>query len=374
MLEIRVKLIGLTSEGYDAKKGIEILSKRNREIWWFRVSKEWVTEELWRFIMLFLFRIKPMHRNDDFDAHNYWGFSDDRATGHKALYHWIIAFLKHFDGVYGPISPNVTAYTQIADDPLCNGQFKRMIRRKGRDWMRRQLVKGMNDDTEHKKVIPKVSKLELDVILGQTLREINSLNGIRMVQKAFHHKLDPKKYDIKIRKCLKRWEEIKHKPSEILFPDKKNYWNNIHKKNTEFKGIDESLLNYKNPKLAYKCICGWTYSSKYKKKRIEEHDKICPIKSDYGVVPAFQPKNMSHSDDLIIEFIGYKERLKDNKCMFDIKGKHIAYSDGLGDHEGVIIQDMGRGYVLVRDERNIGHVFKLKKLKYHNTVKIWRNY
>ena len=129
-----------------------------------------------------------MNEADDFEEFKYWGFSDDRASGHKPLYNWIHAFLKHFDGVYNPISPNVTAYTQIADDALCNGQFKKIIRRRAREWMKQQIIAGMKDNEERKKVIVNVGKYELDNILSQTLAEINASNGIQKVQKAFHHK------------------------------------------------------------------------------------------------------------------------------------------------------------------------------------------
>ena len=126
--------------------------------------------------------------------------------------------------------------------------------------------------------------------------------------------------------------------------------------------------------MAYLCKCGWTYCTKYKKERIAEHNKTCPVNSYYGVVPAFEPKDTSKPENMITEFIGYKERLDNNKCIFDIAGRHIAYTDASGDHKGIIIKDMGKGFVLVKDARNIRHVFVLKQLRYHDTVKIWRNY
>ncbi len=70
------------------------------------------------------------------------------------------------------------------------------------------------------------------------------------------------------------------------------------------------MLNYKNPKTAYYCICGWTYSSKHNLDRIEKHNKTCPYHSDYGVVPAFDPDDTSDSEAYRKEFIGYKQRLK----------------------------------------------------------------
>ena len=135
------------------------------------------------------------------------------------------------------------------------------------------------------------------------------------------------------------------------------------------------MLIYKKPKLGYKCDCGWTYCSKYAKERIAAHKKICAVNSDHGVVPALQPKDYkSNPGSLITEFIAYKQRLDNNKCIFDLNGRHIAYTDATGDHEGVIISDMGNGIVLVKEECGIRHCFRLKDLKYHNTVKIWRNY
>ena len=316
-----------------------------------------------------------MNKQEDFDKRHYWSFSDDRATGHKSVFHWIHHFIMHFDGIYNPVSANVTAYTQVADDSMCNGQFKRICRTKGRHWMRTQIIAAMNNTSEKKKVIVKVGKQELDQILGETVAELNSESGIKQIQKAFHHKLDPKRYDVHLKNQLKRWEEIKHRSQEELFPDKRNYWINIRKKDDEYKGIDEDLLIYKSPKLGYKCDCGWTYSSKYAKQRIQAHNKICAVHSDYGIVPALQPKDYkSNPDSLITEFIGYKKRLDNNKCMFNLNGRCISYTDRSGDHSGVIISDMGKGIVMVKDEGGISHCFRLKDLKYHNTVKIWRNY
>ena len=215
--------IGLTKEGYKSKKGFEFISKSERNIWWLRVPKEWIDEDNYRFVLLFVFRIKLMQRDQDFDRHNYWGFSDDRATGHASLHPWIVAFMKHFDGIYAPICANITGYTQIADDPLCNGQLKRIIRRYGRDWMRKEIIRGMSDETERKKLVVKVGKAELDQVMGDTMRDMNNIDGIRSIQKAFHRKLDPKRYDVKLRKQLKRWDQIKHKPPEQLFPERQTY-------------------------------------------------------------------------------------------------------------------------------------------------------
>ena len=146
---------------------------------------------------------------------------------------------------------------------------------------------------------------------------------------------------------LKLWNEIKHKPDEKLFPDKSNYFKNVKEKEKKYKNIPEALLNYKYPQKAYLCDCGWTFSSKYDKKRMKHHNETCAARSHYGVVPAFDPLDTDDNDAYIKEFVGYKSRLKDGKCIFGLRNKWIEYTDDSGnDIIAAIICDIGRGIVL----------------------------
>ena len=46
---------GLTTEGYDAAKGIEVFRGEKDRIWWFRCSKDWMNMDIYRIIILFFF-------------------------------------------------------------------------------------------------------------------------------------------------------------------------------------------------------------------------------------------------------------------------------------------------------------------------------
>eukprot|EP01083_Nonionella_stella_P202409 739466_1 len=361
----------LTTDGYKSQDGITVW--RNNNIWWFRVPSKWMSEETYQFVLLFFMRVPYNQRVQSIEKAHFM-FSDDKAAGHKSAYSWIKQLISIIGGVYAPICANVTAYVQVADDALCNGNFKRLIRRKGRDYMRKEIVKAMRNTNEHKALIPKVQTQQMDVLLSNVSIEMNSIQSIQNIRKAFIRKLNPKHYDQKLQEQLDLYDKIKDKYSESqLFPDKQNYYHNIQKKDTDFKDIADPLLNYKHPKRAYLCDCGWKYSIK-NAKRIAKHNETCPKHSYYGVVPAYQPKDSSNNADWITEFIGYKQRIQNKKCMFRLEGRCLEFTDSnKNDILGKITRDMGSGYVVIQDTNSIKHVRELKSLRYHDTGRIWRN-
>ena len=366
---------GLTTEGYDSEKGIEVFIGENGRIWWFRVPKDWVTAEIYRFVCLFFFRVKKRERNYDYLNIEKWIYSDDAAKGHKSNYNWIQYFLETVQGVHGAISANVTGYCQVADDPLCNGYFKSNLRREGRKFMRDEIIKSLSNEQERKNMIGKVDRIKMDEIVSIVHEKLNGQQGISNIRKAFRRKLDPAHYDKRMKDALDLFDNIKDKPEQELFPDKNNYYNNLKDKNTKYKNIPEVLLNYKHPKKAYLCQCGWMFCNKYDKKRIKQHNKTCAIHSHYGVVPAYDPDDINDTDQYIQEFIGYKKRLSENKCIFKLQNRWIEYTDGSGiDIKTKIIRDMGKGIIVSQDNNDTKRVHKLKDLRYHNTRRIWRNY
>ena len=315
-------------------------------------------------------------RNIDYDNFNvkHWLYSDDKAKAHKALYHWLGWFLKTVEGVYGSVNANITAIAQVADDPLCNGYFKSNLRREGRNFMREEIIKSLNDDTERKQIIPDVSRVNMDKILSVVYDKINTAQGISNIRKAFKRKLCPEFYDKNMQKYLDLFDTIKHKPEEELFPDKINFWNNIKHQNGKYKNIPQVLLNYKSPEKAYLCVCGWMYSSR-NKDRIQRHNKVCPINSYYGVVPAFEPRDTTDSNSYIQEFVGYKQRVDNGLCMFNLVGRWIEYTDDQKhDILTMIIHDDGNGCITTEDRTGHKRRHRLEYLRYRDTMRIWRNF
>eukprot|EP01083_Nonionella_stella_P201202 736164_1 len=175
-----------------------------------------MTEEIYQFVLLFFFRVPRRDRNHNYLPANvqHWIFSDDRAQGHKSCYYWIKHFLHTIEGIYQPICPNVTSIVQVADDPLCNGYYKACIRREGRTFMRQEIIKGLDNKHEKKKVIPKLGSQEMDKVLSIVYDRMNGERGISNVRKAFMRKLDPNKYDKRLKDNIALWNKIKDKPPQ----------------------------------------------------------------------------------------------------------------------------------------------------------------
>eukprot|EP01084_Bolivina_argentea_P168750 292570_1 len=223
-----------------------------------------------------------------------------------------------------------------------------------------------------KKIIPRVGWKDMDKVIGEVIDDMNKEEGIQKIRKAFQHKFDPEKYDKPLREQLKLYETLKkdHSPEE-LFPDKKQYY--INKKNEKLKHFDDKLLIYKHPQRAHLCACNWRYHSKYNKGRIAEHNKTCPVNSPYGIVPVYGPENPENDDEVVFPFIGYKQRLDENKCMFDVKNRKIEFTLGNNiDVTATIIRDVGNGKVRIKAMNDKCYTIKLKALNYHNTPEIWR--
>ena len=253
-----------------------------------------------------------------------------------------------------------------------NGYFKSNLRREGRKFMSDEIIKGLNDKQERKKVIAKVDRVKMDEIVSKVCDKLNGAQGISNIQKAFRRKLDPAHYEQKVKDTMALWDTIKHKPEAELVPDKSNQWNNLKDKDTKYIFF---ITNYKHPKKAYLCDCGWIFCIKYDKKRIIKHNETCATKSYYGTVPAYEPDDINDEQQMNLEFIGYKNRLDQRKCIFKLENRWVEYTDDNGtDINTMIIRDIGQGMVVSQDRNNMKRVHKLKDLRYHNTRRIWRNY
>ena len=107
--------------------------------------------------------------------------------------------------------------------------------------------------------------------------------------------------------------------------------------------ITKELLYYKNPKKAHWCECGWIYSTK-DKERIAKHERWCPIKSPYGIVPALPPLRSEYESNMVdaikSEFDGYTKRLNNEKCMFNLQGRSIQFDNTPSSLEPAPIRDV----------------------------------
>ena len=366
----------LTNDGYSKNKD-RFFNKMSPDdgAWWLHCESNTMRWESYLFIMLFSFRVNTYNEENP-----KFMYIDDAATQHQVNEVFLKTFFELLNGHYISIAKCCTMYLQIADGVNCNRLFKHKTRHLARQKRREKIKEAMiniTNNTKTRKVIGSFSKKDVNDIISKTAKEMNTSGALESTAIQVRRKCFIDEYDDDCRKISEEYEtKYKDEKFHELYSkddEKKNEYYTRNKIRFGHLRLDDKLLYYKNPLSAYICDCKWTYSQKKNQKRIDLHNIWCPIKSHYGVVPAYPPKFEKNGkisvDTIKAEFNGYQERMKNNKCLFNLIGRDIHFDNAakIQNHpnkdflksvkvmqnaaiirEATIEEDLGKGWIYIK--------------------------
>lgn len=196
----------------------------------------------------------------------------------------------------------------------------------------------------------------MDFVFGKIERELNKPSYIKnRLSKGFSEIYGNEiQRSSMVNNLLDQYKKLSEEKSNVeLFPNRQQYYNNKDKY-IDDSTIPDSLYKYKNPAIAYVCKCGWTYSSK-NKKRIESHEfRDCPL-NGYPPIPFL----------INDEFNGFNNNLP------TVIGREIRFSDGFVDRTGIISKVERNCVVTIKIGRRKHVTRSLCDLRWHDTREIW---